>query len=71
MNCRKVIILDENIIYPSCYKCKRELSPYEIQDDLDYHTIELLKLNNLWLWEKKGKATILMCPNCVTLTKGN
>lgn len=69
MNCRKVIDINENTIYPKCYDCGKELSPYEIED-VDYETLELTKLADLWLWEKDGRHTILMCTNCITLTKG-
>ena len=27
---KKVFFLNENIKYPECYKCKKELSPYSI-----------------------------------------
>ena len=68
MNCRKVIDINENTIYPNCYKCGKELSPYEV-GDMDYETLELTKLAGLWLWEKEGRHTILICPNCIVLRR--
>ena len=69
MNCKKVIDINENTIYPNCYNCRKELSPYEV-GDMDYETLELTKLADLWLWERNGRHTILMCTNCIRLTKG-
>ena len=69
MNCRKVILLNENIILPNCYKCGNELSPYQIEDEISYKTLELFKLSKLWLWVKNGKHTILLCTNCIKLEK--
>ena len=66
MNCRQVFLLNENIIHPNC-QCGKELSIYQIEDEIPYKMLELLKLSNLWLWEKEGKHTVLLCNRCIDI----
>lgn len=67
MNCRQVFLLDENIIHPNCYQCGKELSIYQIEDEIPYQMLEYFKLADLWLWEKNGKHTVMLCSNCVKI----
>ena len=64
---KKIVAIDENIIYPNCYVCGRELSPYQVESGLSPITLELLKFTDLILGKLNGKPVILLCNKCLKL----
>lgn len=65
---KKVIAFDENLIYPDCNGCGRELSPYQIEGGMDRTTLTLFALSNLVLGKLNDKPVVLFCPKCVAIT---
>ena len=73
MELGKLYCLDENYIFPKCFVCKKELSPYSITstelNKLPLETIgylvkfELVRLN----FVEKNKHLIWICKDCCLL----
>ena len=67
INVKKVVALDENIIYPNCHVCGKELSPYQVEAGLSLTTFNLLKSIDLILGKLNDKLVVLFCNNCINL----
>ena len=63
---RKWYSLDENIKYPNCWKCNRELSPYVIMEAEDESLNGLLELGVIRGFIE-GKPISLLCKNCCSI----
>ena len=64
---KKVVAIDENTIYPNCYVCGKELSPYQVESGLSLSTFELLKFTDLILGKLNDRPVILLCNECLKL----
>ena len=72
INVTKVFNLNENVIFPSCHVCGKELTPFcitkqEINDKLNSDKIDsLLNMKLLLLDEiKKDKHLLYLCKHCL------
>ena len=66
---KKMVAIDENRIYPNCYVCKEELSPYCVESGLSLTTLTILKFTDLILGKLDNKPVILLCNKCLELKK--
>jgi len=64
---KKVVIFDENKIYPNCNVCGKELSPYLVESGLAPTTLAILEFTDLILGEFNNKPIILLCNKCLKL----
>jgi len=73
INMSKLICLDENVLYPNCCACGKELSPYSITSEelnkLDQEVVEgflkgnLLRINGI----SEDKHFLYICISCFNL----
>lgn len=63
MKLKKIIERNENLIYPNCYKCKQELSPYLILEAEEEY-LELLQTSNSIIDYINDKPVALLCKTC-------
>lgn len=64
---KKIVATNENKIYPHCYICERELSPYLVESGLSLSTLRILELGDLVLGKLNNKPVILLCKKCLNL----
>ena len=69
LHCKRIILMDENIIHPNCNACGKELVPYLIEEGLTSELLELLLKCDLILGKKDDKYVALLCSNCLSLKK--
>jgi len=67
---KKVYNRNENVLYPNCHICGKELSPFAFKSE-DISTILMAQFEKAHLVLKKGskEIIILMCKTCCKLTK--
>lgn len=63
MKVKKVVSTNENLIYPNCYQCRKELSPYLIWE-IEKETLILLKESNSIIDYLNDKPVALLCKKC-------
>lgn len=71
LHLKKVFLLNEDIKYPKCYRCKKELSPYSITDSelkkLPKTTIENLIYDYILFLNfiQKDLHLLFVCKHCL------
>ena len=71
MKVRKIVILDENIKFPTCHVCGKELSPFLIKkEDAVPGMLEFLFEAGLVLQENPDDTFIVfLCRDCCAMEK--
>ena len=64
---KKIVATNENTLYPNCYVCGKELSPYQVEGGLSMTTLTILKDTDLILGKLDNKPVILLCKKCLEL----
>jgi len=63
MKLKKIVLRDEDIIYPNCFQCGKELSPY-ILLEMEEEYINLVKETGLIIGDFNNKPVALLCKKC-------
>ena len=77
LNVTKVCVTDENMIFPICHLCKKELSAFSVTDKETFTNLPpesfilLVERKNLITdYFAKGKHLIFLCKHCIPNKKG-
>ena len=65
----RMINLNENIVYPPCHVCHKEMQVYQISKSF-YREQVKNKSNLAWFCKKQNKAFMFSCNNCLPEFKG-
>lgn len=63
MKVEKLISLNENVTYPNCYQCNKELSPYLVRE-IEPKTLKALEETDLIIDYIDSWPVALFCKDC-------